>query len=100
MSFPKLHFLFTIRFVVCHASIKMLCEADACGEHSRPLTWEPDASQRRSIGVCMPMPGPGTRATTQQIEEEEPAKAQPKRKALVARGSVKAQFEEEVGGAK
>ena len=78
----------------------MLCEADACGEHSRPLTWEPDDSQRRSIGVRMPMPGPGTRAITQQIAEEEMARAHPKRQALRARGSVKAELEEEVGGPK
>ena len=74
-----------------------MCEADVCGDHARPLTWEPDASQRRSIGVRLPQQPSSAAAAEEESEGQSAAeRAAPKRQALAPRGSIGVQFAEGV----
>ena len=80
--------MFTIEVRCLPCLYGIVCEADVGADHPRQLVWEPDASQKRSIGVRLP-----SRAEKPAAEAEKPAaEADPKGKAVVPRGSVKSEL--------
>ena len=79
--------MFTIEVRCLPCLYGIVCEADVGADHPRQLVWEPDASQKRSIGVRLP-----SRAAAAAVAEEPAAEADPKGKAVVPRGSVKSEL--------
>ena len=64
-----------------------MCEADVGADHPRQLAWEPEPTQRRSIGVRLP-----SHAAAAAAAEEPTPKEKPKRRCPTPSGSVKTEL--------
>ena len=71
---------------------RIVWEADVGPDHARPLKWEPDASQKRSIAVRLPE----RRRAPAETSQSPTPRAKAKRQCAVPKGSIKKQMD---GGA-
>ena len=65
-----------------------MCEADVGADHPRQLAWEPEPTQRRTIGVRLP-----SHAAAAAAAEEPTPKEKAKTRWPTPRGSVKAELD-------